>query len=86
MASLAYMILQHCLIRGEQGGSVLARAVGADRKGKLSPVLYAVAIAAAAYRPWLSICVYVTTALIWLIPDRRIEETVTRDMRRAGRD
>lgn len=79
MAALAYGILQGRLIRSQEHGSVLARAVGADLKGKLSPVIYAIAIAAAAYRPWISLCLYVMTALIWFIPDRRIEKTVTAD-------
>jgi hypothetical protein len=55
---------------------VLKKAVGGDWKGRLSPVLYATAIALAFWRPSLSITLYVVVALIWLVPDRRIEHTL----------
>jgi uncharacterized membrane protein len=51
--------------------------VGRDRKGKLSPYVYASAIALAFVEPWLSVALYVAMALVWLVPDRRIERTVT---------
>ena len=56
--------------------SVLAAAIGRDIKGKLSPVLYGVAIAAAFYKPWVSAGLYVLVAFMWLVPDRRIERVV----------
>lgn len=73
MAAVAYWILQTLIIRGQERQSRLARAVGADWKGKTSPVLYAMAIAAAFWRPIISVVFYVAVALMWLVPDRRIE-------------
>jgi TMEM175 potassium channel family protein len=76
LAAVAYYILQNLII-GEQGrDSKLAAAIGRDFKGKLSPVLYATAIAASFVRPWIAGCIYVFVALMWLIPDRRIERAV----------
>jgi uncharacterized membrane protein len=54
----------------------LARALGSDIKGKISPLLYAAAIPLAFVLPWLSIAIYVLVALLWLIPDRRIEHAL----------
>ncbi len=73
LAAIAYFILQ-TLIIAAQGGceSKLATAIGKDWKGKLSPVLYAIAIGASFFRAWIAGCIYVLVALIWLIPDRRI--------------
>ena len=77
LASLAFLILQTALIRAQGGRqSQLALALGKDRKGKLSPVLYAVAIAASFIRPWIAGSIYVLVALIWLVPDRRIEHAL----------
>jgi uncharacterized membrane protein len=73
MAALAYWLLQHSLIAAEGAGSVLRRAVGSDWKGKLSPVLYLGGIALTFWRPWAAQLVYVLAAMLWLIPDRRIE-------------
>lgn len=73
MAAIAYGILQHTIIRAEGAQSVLRRAVGKDWKGKLSPVLYLVAMAAALWLTWLSLLIYVAVAVLWLIPDRRLE-------------
>jgi uncharacterized membrane protein len=77
MAAIAYWTLQRQILRAEGSRSVLAAAVGRDIKGKLSPLLYLLAIAAAFVRPWLADGVYVLVALIWLIPDRRIERALT---------
>ncbi len=55
---------------------MLAKAVGNDLKGKLSPVIYAFAIPLALMRPWMASTLYVVVALIWLAPDRRIEHVV----------
>lgn len=73
-AAIAYTILQTVIVRSHGPGSVLAKAVGRDRKGKLSLALYVAAIVAACVLPWLSYAVFVLVALIWLVPDRRIEE------------
>jgi uncharacterized membrane protein len=79
MAAIAYYILQTVIIRGQGPGSKLARAIGSDVKGKLSPVLYLIAIAVAFFRPWISGAIYVIVALMWLVPDRRIERTMARE-------
>jgi uncharacterized membrane protein len=73
MAALAYYLLQTLIIRAQGGGeSQLAQAIGADLKGKISPVLYAAAIGLAFVRPWIAGAIYVGVALLWLIPDRRL--------------
>jgi uncharacterized membrane protein len=76
MASVAYWILQQRIILSEGPESVLKRAIGKDWKGKLSPVLYIIAIPAAFVSHWLSQALYVLVALLWLVPDRRIELTL----------
>ena len=76
MAAIAYYILQSLIIASQGRDSILRKAVGGDWKGKLSPVLYLVAIAAASRWRWISLGIYVLTALIWLVPDRRIERVL----------
>src|SRR4051812_14968344 len=76
-AAVAYYVLQQVIIRDQGESSLVAVAVGRDRKGKLSPYVYASAIALAFVEPWLSVALYVAMALVWLVPDRRIERTVT---------
>ena len=76
-AAIAYVILQRVIIRAQGPDSPLARAVGRDLKGKLSPLLYLSAIPLAFVEPKLSAALYVTVALIWLVPDRRIEKKLT---------
>jgi uncharacterized membrane protein len=76
MPAIAYYLLQKAIVRTQGERSVLARALGSDVKGKISPLLYALAIALAFVLPWLSIALYVLVALIWLIPDRRIEHAL----------
>jgi uncharacterized membrane protein len=73
LAAIAYFILERTIIAEQGDGSKLAQAVGRDIKGKLSPVLYATAIAFAFIARWVSLGVYVLVALMWLFPDRRIE-------------
>ena len=73
MAAIAYLILQGRIIAAEGPDSRLARATRRDLKGRLSPVFYLIAIGAAFVAPWISGVIYVASALIWLIPDRRIE-------------
>jgi uncharacterized membrane protein len=72
MAAMAYWILQGTIIASQGEHSLLAKAVGRNIKGKLSPLLYAVAIPLAYYNQTLSEAIYVLVALIWLVPDRRI--------------
>jgi uncharacterized membrane protein len=75
-AGLAYLILSHAIIRHHGPDSRLARAVGKDLKGKVSALLYAVAIPAAFIQRWVALGLYVVVALIWLVPDKRIEAIV----------
>jgi uncharacterized membrane protein len=79
MAGTAYYILQNAIIAHQGSGSVLAKAVGRDWKGKLSIVLYAAAIPLAFVSPWIANGLYVLVALMWLVPDRRIERVLTED-------
>ena len=76
MASVAYWMLQQLIIASQGGESELRRAVGGDWKGKLSPVLYAAAIPLAFWWHWAALALYVAVALMWLIPDRRIERVL----------
>ena len=77
LAAIAYFILQRTIIASQGPDSVLARAVGTDWKGKVSPLLYLVAIPAAFWHRWISQAIYVLVALIWLVPDRRIERVLS---------
>ena len=77
-AALAYLVLEHVIIANEGPGSTLAAAVGSDAKGRMSAVLYAVAIPLAFVHEWMSDAVYVFVALMWLVPDRRIESRIGR--------
>ena len=76
MAAIAYWVLQQIIIASEGPASVLKKAVGRDWKGKLSPVLYVAAIAATFRSQWIAQAIYVSVALLWLVPDRRIEHTL----------
>ena len=76
MAGGAYRVLQQTIIAAEGENSVLKRAVGNDWKGKLSPILYMIAIAVTFWSPWVAQAIYVSVALIWLVPDRRIEHAL----------
>jgi uncharacterized membrane protein len=84
MAALAYLILQSLITVGEGRQSKLAMAIGRDWKGKLSPMLYAVAIGASFFRPWLAACIYVLVALTWFVPDRRIARVLARTSRHSA--
>ena len=77
MAAIAYFILQQLIIASEGPDSLLKKAVGGDWKGKLSPVLYTIAILTAFVSRWISLGLYVLVALIWLVPDRRIEKMIS---------
>lgn len=76
MAAIAYWILQRAILIEHGCGSLLAQAVGRDIKGNISPVLYAIAIAAAFYWTWLACALYALVAFMWLAPDRRIEKVL----------
>jgi len=77
-AAIAYVILQGCIIKNQGSYSILATAVGRDRKGKLSMVLYCAAILLSFVHPWISNGIFVLVAAIWFIPDRRIERTLVK--------
>ena len=79
MAAIAYLILQQRIITSQGEGAVLKKAIGNDWKGKLSPVLYVVAIILAVLSPWISVAIYVFVALMWVVPDRRIERVLTEE-------
>jgi len=72
-AGTAYFALQSLIIRGQGEGSALQRAIGRDWKGKSSPLLYSLGIGLTFVDHWLGIACYVVVALIWLVPDRRLE-------------
>jgi len=76
MAALAYYILQRRIIAVQGTDSLLERAVGRDLKGKLSPLFYIIAIPTAFVNRWISGALYVFVALMWLVPDRRIEHAL----------
>jgi uncharacterized membrane protein len=78
MAAIAYYVLQQAIIASQGQGSLLKRAVRGDWKGKLSPFIYVAAIALTLVNPWISVMLYVAVALIWLVPDRRIEGVMSR--------
>jgi len=84
MAAIAYWILQRQILRAEGSQSVLAAALGRDLKGKLSPLLYALAIGAAFIHPGIADLLYMLVALIWLVPDRRIERALAQAESRRG--
>ncbi len=81
MAGVAYWILQALIIAAQGSHSVLKEAIGRDWKGKASPALYALAIFCAFWSPLLSQAIYTFVALIWLIPDRRIERALSKQER-----
>jgi uncharacterized membrane protein len=76
-ASIAYYILQTVLVRAEGEQSRLRAALVSDVKGKISPVLYCLGIGLALAEPWMGLAVYIGVALMWLVPDRRVERHLT---------
>jgi len=78
MAAIAYYILQRTIIAQQGGDSLLASAIGKDSKGKLSPVFYLAAIPLAFVSPWISSALYLFVALLWLVPDQRIERVLVK--------
>jgi len=79
LAALSWWVLQRTIIAAQGPGSVLKRAVGADRKGRISPLLYALGVVLAFWSPPVSQGLYLLVALLWLIPDRRIERVVAKE-------
>lgn len=76
MAASAYFILQHTIIVQQGPDSLLAKAIGKDWKGKISPLCYLAAIPLAFVSVWLSDALFVFVAILWLVPDRRIERVL----------
>jgi uncharacterized membrane protein len=76
MAAVAYWVLQRTIIFHQGRDSLLAKAIGRDIKGKVSPILYLIAIPSAFVHQWIAQALYVLVALMWLIPDRRIERAI----------
>jgi uncharacterized membrane protein len=77
-AAIAYFILARTLLSIHAADSVLATALGDDFKGKISIVFYMIAIPLAFVRSWLACAIYILVAVIWLVPDKRIEKTIAR--------
>ena len=77
MAAIAYSVLENAIIAEQGPGSRLAAAVGSDVKGRVSIALYAAAIALAFVEQWISDGIYILVALMWLVPDRRIESRIS---------
>ena len=84
MAAIAFTILVRLLIARHGPKSTLARAVGPDRKGWISLAMYAAAIPLAFVNRWISLALYVTVAIVWLVPDKRIERVLIDETASAG--
>jgi uncharacterized membrane protein len=78
MPAIAYYVLQSAIIGLHGRDGTLAKALGGDFKGKISPVFYLTAIALSFVAPWAALTIYVAVALMWLVPDRRIERQLRR--------
>jgi uncharacterized membrane protein len=76
MASMAYYILQSQILVKHGKNSQLAKAIGKDLKGKISPILYLIAIISTLFSDWIAGFLYIVVALMWLVPDKRIERTI----------
>jgi uncharacterized membrane protein len=76
MSAVAYFILVRALLAVHEADSVIARAIGKDFKGRISVVIYVVALASALAWPPVALALYVLVAVMWLVPDRRIERTL----------
>jgi uncharacterized membrane protein len=76
MCSIAYKVLVRCLIHRQSGNKILAEAIGNDRKGMLSLLLYPLGVGLAFIHAWLGFACYIFVALLWLVPDRRIEDRI----------
>ena len=76
MAGIAYFILQQAIIASQGPTSLLRKAIGRDWKGKVSPLLFAAGIASSVFSSWAAQAIYVFVAVLWLIPDRRIEQAL----------
>lgn len=76
MSAIAYYTLQTVILHKHGKNSQLAKAIGKDMKGKISPVIYLIAIISTSFSEWFAGFLYILVALIWLVPDKRIERTI----------
>ena len=83
LAALAFYAIELAVFRGHHG-SRLRAALGRDLKGKLSPLMYLTGIALTFVAPWMGMAVYVVAALVWLVPDRRVERYLAAEARVGG--
>ncbi|MCU1615486.1 MAG: hypothetical protein JWO98_3026 [Frankiales bacterium] len=83
-AAMAYFALERVIIRDQGGESLVAAAVGRDRKGKVSPLLYALGIGLSFVSQWLAMALFAGVALMWLVPDRRMERTIAGRVQTTG--
>ena len=87
LAAIAYYLLQRLIIASQGEHSLLAAAVGRDMKGKISPIIYAAAMPLAFVSPFVANALFVAVAILWLVPDRRIERALAaRERAGGGRD
>jgi len=84
MAAYSYIALQRAIVAVDGASSPLAKAVGSDRKGLVSRLMYMAAVAAAFVRPWIAWTLYVAVALLWFVPDRRIERVLMGEEAKGG--
>ena len=77
MAGVAYLILEQRIIAAEGESSLVKQAIGADWKGKISALAYALAIGLAFVSPWISMAIYAGVAMMWFVPDRRMERVLS---------
>jgi len=78
-AAIAYFILQSLIIKSQGKTSILAKALGKDYKGKASPILYIIGIVSSFFNIWISGTIFIFVAIMWLIPDRRIEKVLKKE-------
>ena len=76
LSAIAYFLLTRALLALHPAGSPLTRAIGSDRKGRISAIAYVVGVVVALFEPWVAIAIYVGVAVVWLVPDRRIARVV----------
>lgn len=76
MSGVAYVILQNLIIASQGEDSLLKKAIAKDYKGKASPILYTTGIICSFFSEWLALIVYASVAIMWLVPDKRIERTI----------
>jgi uncharacterized membrane protein len=84
LAAVAYFILVRAILRGQGRDTVLGEAIGRDRKGIVSVVLYLAAVPLAFVQPWIAYGIYALVALIWLVPDQRIERALAAQEEKAA--